>query len=76
MRRIVVVLALAFALMAPASAFADSSSTCQAYNTQAVCTSTTSTLPFTGVNVVLLTAVGCAMLCTGFFVRRLSRRQS
>jgi hypothetical protein len=76
---------LAFVL--PGAAFA--SSTCQAYNPQ-VCssvgpsnvstgpggTSTTSagTLPFTGLDVVLLVIGGGTLLMAGFVVRRLSRR--
>jgi hypothetical protein len=77
--------ALAFAL--PGAALA--SSTCQAYNPQ-LCSSVGSnntstgsgstnassaaTLPFTGLDVVLLVAGGGTLLGAGFVVRRLSRR--
>jgi len=63
------------------------SSTCQAYNPQTCSsvsngtvttgdTTTTSsgTLPFTGLDVVLLIAGGGTLLGAGFVVRRLSRR--
>ena len=57
------------------------SSTCQGYNSQTcgpvtTTTSTTSsgTLPFTGLDVVLLVAGGGTLLGTGFVIRRLSRR--
>lgn len=69
------------ALVAPGMALASSSSTCQGYSGQ-TCTSivsttaTTSTgsLPFTGLDVVLLIAGGGMLLAAGFVVRRLSRR--
>jgi hypothetical protein len=69
------------ALVAPNAAIA-ASSTCQAYNPQQNCqpvtttTATTSsgTLPFTGLDIVLLVAGGGTLLGAGFVVRRLSRR--
>jgi hypothetical protein len=82
MRRIAT-LVVAIALMVPASAFAASSSTCQAYNpqtctvsgvTQSTGATTAGTLPFTGLDVVLLLAGGGTLLGAGFVVRRLSRR--
>ena len=64
----------------PAAAMA-SSSTCQAYNEQTcvpvtttATTSSAGTLPFTGLDVVLLVAGGATLLGAGFVVRRLSRR--
>lgn len=75
------------ALVGPTAAFA-SSSTCQAYSPQ-LCSSVGSgstsngsgttansagTLPFTGLDVVLLIAGGGSLLAAGFVVRRLSRR--
>jgi hypothetical protein len=79
----------ALALFAPGAAL--SSSTCQAYNPQLNCnsvgngnvttgtpssTSSSGTLPFTGLDVVLLVAGGGTLLGAGFVVRRLSRRLS
>jgi hypothetical protein len=76
MRRIAI-LVVAIALMVPS--LAQGSSTCQAYNPQTGCTPTTSTtstgtLPFTGLDVALLAAGGGALLGVGLVVRRLSRR--
>ena len=70
------------ALMLPGGAFAASSATCQAYNPQTCATSansttqatSTSTLPFTGLNVGLLVLGGGTLLGAGLVVRRLSRR--
>ncbi len=68
------------ALSFPASALADSSSsTCQAYNPQlcSVSTSTSSssgTLPFTGLDAVLLAAGGGVLAGTGLVVRKASRK--
>jgi hypothetical protein len=86
MKRIVVMLAVVIALMVPAVAFGQESSTCQAYNPQ-LCESSSAgttttpqsdassgTLPFTGLDVALLAAGGGSLLAAGFFVRRLSRR--
>jgi hypothetical protein len=73
-------LALIVAIVAPSSAFAQSSQ-CQAYNPQ-LCTvsdqndGTTSsgTLPFTGLDVALLAVGGGGLLGIGLVVRGLSRR--
>jgi hypothetical protein len=82
MRRIAI-LGVAFALMLPSVALAQGSSTCQAYNPQ-LCSSVSSgstttsasqaTLPFTGLDVVMLAAGGATLLGAGYVVRRLSRR--
>ena len=67
---------LALALSAPA-AMAAGSSSCQAYNNcvpTTVTTTSSGTLPFTGLDVVLLVAGGGTLLAAGFVVRRLSRR--
>jgi hypothetical protein len=76
---VMAVLALAIPSLAAAS-----SSTCQVYSPQtcnAVSTGNVSTnsassgtLPFTGLDVVLLVAGGGTLLAAGFVVRRLSRR--
>jgi hypothetical protein len=70
---------LVVALLAPTAAMAAGSSSCQTYHNCApttVTTGTTSsgTLPFTGLDVVLLVAGGGTLLAAGFVVRRLSRR--
>ncbi len=72
-------LVVCLALLAPSTALA--SSACEAYNPQtctSVSTSTSSgskgTLPFTGLDAVLLLVGGGTLLATGFGVRRLSRR--
>jgi len=75
-------LAAGIALMAPGTALAESSSTCEAYNPQTCnsitpqSTTTTSdgTLPFTGLDVALLAVGGGTLLGAGVVVRRLSRR--
>ncbi len=81
MRRIAT-LAAGIALMAPGTALAESSSTCEAYNPQ-TCNSidpqqsgstSEGTLPFTGLDVALLAAGGGTLLGAGVVVRRLSRR--
>ena len=79
MKRITLVGALLIALALPATALAQGNSTCQAYNPQ-LCSSVSNTnastgsLPFTGLDVVLLVAGGGTLLAAGFVVRRLSRR--
>ncbi len=83
MKRIATLVA-AIALATPASALAQESATCQAYNpehcepppnTIATTSSTPDgTLPFTGLDVGLLAVGGGTLLGTGFVVRRLSRR--
>jgi hypothetical protein len=72
-----------FALALSGSALAAGSSACQAYNPQLCSVSTTSTtspssstLPFTGVDVALLVAGGIVLLGAGFVVRVASRRVS
>jgi hypothetical protein len=70
---------LVVALLGPTAAMAAGSSSCQTYHNCApttVTTGTTSsgTLPFTGLDVVLLVAGGGTLLAAGFVVRRLSRR--
>jgi len=78
MKRIVL-LAVLVALMAPSVAFGQSSS-CQAYNPQdcepttTTETTSTGTLPFTGLDVGLLAAGGATLLGAGFVVRRLGRK--
>jgi hypothetical protein len=85
----VIALIIALAVLAPASAFADSSS-CTSYNSPALCSvaaskdasanttagaTAASTLPFTGLDVILLAAGGAALLGAGAIVRVLSRRK-
>jgi hypothetical protein len=74
-------LVIAIALMLPSAALAQSSSTCQGYNTPALCpsppshvpTTSASTLPFTGLEVILVAVIGAGVLGTGLALRRLSR---
>ena len=70
-------LVMIIALMAPASALARGSSTCQAYNPQ-TCnlsrTTSSGSLPFTGLDLVLLAVGGGGLTCAGLAMRRLSRR--
>jgi hypothetical protein len=81
MRRIATIVALVAMMGLPASAMASSS--CQAYNpetcgptqiTQTTTPTSSSQLPFTGLDVVLLVVGGGTLLGAGFVVRRLSRR--
>jgi hypothetical protein len=80
MKRIATLLVGISLMLAPSAALASSSSTCQAYNPQlcsnvsAASTSTSGTLPFTGLDVVLLAAGGGTLVGAGLVVRRLSRR--
>jgi hypothetical protein len=80
MKRIATLLVGISLMLAPSAALASSSSTCQAYNPQlcssvsAASTSTSGTLPFTGLDVVLLAAGGGMLVGAGLVVRRLSRR--
>ena len=76
------------ALIGPNAAMAAGSSTCQSYNQNCAPTtvttsttpggttsaSSTGTLPFTGLDVVLLVVGGGTLLAAGFVVRKLSRR--
>jgi hypothetical protein len=84
MKRIATII-VGLALLLPSGALA-ASSTCQSYNaqlcsvasndaSQTTTTSTTSasTLPFTGLDVVLLAVGGGTLLGAGLVVRRLSR---
>ncbi len=80
MRRIAVLsLTLAFAF--PASAFAQGSASCQAYNPETCSGSTVShtttqssggPLPFTGLDLALLLAGGAILASSGLVVRRLT----
>jgi hypothetical protein len=79
MKRIALLIATVGVLLLPSAALANS--TCQQYSSQdcnvttATATSTTGagTLPFTGLDVVLLAAGGATLLGAGLVVRRLSR---
>jgi hypothetical protein len=86
MKRISALVGVLFVLMAPSAALAQSS-TCQQYQSQ-ICSEVTTTtgstpdatsntagtLPFTGLDIVLLLVGGGALLSAGFVVRRVSRR--
>ena len=79
-------LVLTIALMVPATALAKSSSTCQAYSRQtcnvlsttqhsaATAATNSGSLPFTGLDVVLLLIGGGTLIGTGLLVRALARR--
>ncbi len=79
-------LVLVIALMLPATALATGSSTCQAYNRQTCNVLSTTqhrattgaansgSLPFTGLDVVLLLIGGGTLIGTGLVVRALTRR--
>jgi hypothetical protein len=84
MKRIVALI-VGIALLVPSTALASGGSTCQTYNPQ-LCSvsnanqsrmvgsnSSASSLPFTGLDVVLLLAGGGLLLGAGLVVRRLSR---
>jgi hypothetical protein len=80
MKRMIALLAVLFALAAPATSLASGNSSCQTYNPQ-LCTSVSggpttgdaATLPFTGINVGLLALGGATLLGAGLAVRRLAR---
>lgn len=80
MKRIAAIV-VGLALLIPSSALADSGSTCQAYNPQdcqpinntRTVASSSSTLPFTGFDALLLAAGGAVLLGAGLVVRRVSR---
>lgn len=82
MKRISALVGVVLALLVPTAAFASAgSSTCQAYSPQTctpvgstTATTSSGTLPFTGLDIVLLVAGGGTLLGAGFVVRRLSRR--
>jgi hypothetical protein len=83
MRRIATVMVGLGLMLAPSTALAQQSSTCQAYNPQlcsvssetgTTSSSSESTLPFTGLDAALLAAGGGGLLASGLVVRRLSRR--
>lgn len=78
-------LVLMIALMIPATALASSSSTCQGYKRQTCNVLSTTqpsgpgatqsdSLPFTGLDVVLLLVGGGTLIATGLVVRALTRR--
>lgn len=86
MKRIATIIIVGLALLVPGTALASGSSTCQSYtgelcsvsnNNAAQSTPSTSTasstLPFTGLDVVLLAVGGGTLLGAGVVVRRLSR---
>ena len=81
MKRMTALLAVLIALALPATSLASGGSNCQAYNPQ-LCGSVSAgsnyatgsgTLPFTGINVGLLTVLGASFLGAGLVVRRLAR---
>lgn len=81
MKRIFTAIFVATMLLFPAASFADSSSSCLAYNAPSVCNASASrtvssasadTLPFTGLDVALLVAGGVTLLGAGLIVRKLS----
>jgi hypothetical protein len=79
MRRIAMLVVALALLAAPASALAQASSTCNAYNAetcgpqQITRGNTSGQLPFTGLDVVLLVVGGGTLLGAGFIVRRASK---
>jgi hypothetical protein len=78
MRRFSTLVGVWLVLLAVPSFALAQSSTCQQYESQ-VCssvstTSTAGTLPFTGLDIVLLLVGGGALVSAGFVVRRVSRR--
>jgi hypothetical protein len=82
MKRIATLAAVIGLMIMPASAFAQESSTCEAYNPQ-LCTNihndastgSDGTLPFTGLDVALLAVGGGGLLGAGLVIRRLSRNR-
>jgi hypothetical protein len=82
--KLIAALIATIALVLPASALAAGGSTCSAYNpqdctvdsttaSQTTAATSASTLPFTGLDVVLLAAGGAVLLAGGLVVRRFSR---
>jgi hypothetical protein len=83
MRKVVALVVVIAALAMPGAALAQGSSTCQTYNPQLCLNATAqkspaansaSTLPFTGLDAILLAAGGAMLLGAGLVVRVLSRR--
>lgn len=85
MKRFALIVIAVAALVLPGAAMAASSSTCQNYNPQlcsvasnvtsqtgSVSATSQNTLPFTGLDVVLLAVGGGSLLAAGLVVRRLS----
>ena len=62
-------------MVAPSSAFAQTTSECQTYNSETCNIASTSdgTLPFTGIDLSLLVLVGAGLVVTGVGFRRVAR---
>jgi hypothetical protein len=74
MKRIAMLLVSLALIVAPSSAFAQTSE-CEAYSPQTCTVSAeSSTLPFTGLDVALLAVGGGGLLAAGLVVRRMARR--
>lgn len=78
MKRFITLLVGLALMVGPSAAFAQSSSSeCQTYSSETCSvTETSGTLPFTGLDVPVLIAVGGGLLGVGFAVRRISRQPS
>lgn len=75
MKRIVIaVVVFVFAVVLPSAALAQSSA-CEAYNNCEPTTTTTTKLPFTGIDVGMVAASGITLLGAGFVVRRVAARR-